>query len=766
MKKIFIMLSICVIFFAYVGFNVKIIYADSNNLINKQNEIEYIEKELYVGEQTYFYIDSNVDNINEVYISDYDISKLKIELVNYEELIEIKEVYNQIVKEGCDDRDGRLWFKVTPYMETKEVKSEIYVGEKKYILTCSIENDDINNKESEVTIEQYGKEKSFEVNVTAPEIKFDFSGSKTVGVGKKVGFLVLTDSKTGAVPKATSSDDAIVEVAYNKSVDAGYKNGYYMELSGKKEGKAEVTIEQYGKEKSFEVNVTAPEIKFDFSGSKTVGVGKKVGFLVLTDSKTGAVPKATSSDDAIVEVAYNKSVDAGYKNGYYMELSGKKEGKAEVTIEQYGKEKSFEVNVTAPEIKFDFSGSKTVGVGKKVGFLVLTDSKTGAVPKATSSDDAIVEVAYNKSVDAGYKNGYYMELSGKKEGKAEVTIEQYGKEKSFEVNVTAPEIKFDFSGSKTVGVGKKVGFLVLTDSKTGAVPKATSSDDAIVEVAYNKSVDAGYKNGYYMELSGKKEGKAEVTIEQYGKEKSFEVNVTQLGWVTIDGNTYYIENNGNFAKGYKDIDGFKYYFNSAGILSSKVGIDVSKYQTNINWNQVKAAGVEFVIIRVGNTGWGNGSINLDPYFNSHIKGALNAGLDIGIYYYSQAITVAEAKNEANFVINQINKYKNSINMPVVFDTESTGQGGRGDKLTTVQRTQIADAFCKQIKSAGYTPMIYSNLNWLNNNLDMNALAEYLVWVAHYNDILGYTKPFKCWQYTSSGKVSGIPGRVDLNIWIN
>ena len=298
------------------------------------------------------------------------------------------------------------------------------------------------------------------------------------------------------------------------------------------------------------------------------------------------------------------------------------------------------------------------------------------------------------------------------------------------------------------------------------MPKATSSDDAIVEVAYNKSVDAGYKNGYYMELSGKKEGKAEVTIEQYGKEKSFEVNVTQLGWVTIDGNTYYIENNGNFAKGYKDIDGFKYYFNSAGILSSKVGIDVSKYQTNINWNQVKAAGVEFVIIRVGNTGWGNGSINLDPYFNSHIKGALNAGLDIGIYYYSQAITVAEAKNEANFVINQINKYKNSINMPVVFDTESTGQGGRGDKLTTVQRTQIADAFCKQIKSAGYTPMIYSNLNWLNNNLDMNALAEYLVWVAHYNDILGYTKPFKCWQYTSSGKVSGIPGRVDLNIWIN
>ena len=460
---------------------------------------------------------------------------------------------------------------------------------------------------------------------------------------------------------------------------------------------------------------------------------------------------------------YNKTKDARYKNGYYMEVTGLKEGTATITVDYYGAKKSFNVKIAEKTPSFSKSGIKA-SAGQTIGFLVYSENGT---PTVTTESSSIATAKVISGNYKGNKTAYYCEVTAKSAGTTNIVAKRGSKSGKLAITVSAPSFSLSKSGTQNVGTGQTIGFLVYTSSKSGTAPKVTSSNTSVAKAVYNKTKDARYKNGYYMEVTGLKEGTATITVDYYGVKKSFNVKVIKTtGWVTINGSKYYIEADGDYATGYRDIGGFKYYFNSKGVLSSKVGIDVSEWQSSVNWTAVKNAGVDFVIIRVGYTGWGTGSINLDSKFTSHINGALAAGLDVGVYYYSQAITVAEARKEADFVAQKIAPYKSKIKYPVAFDTESTGAGGRGDKLTKAARTQIAKAFCDRVKSYGYTPMIYSNLSWLNNNLDMNLLSAYPVWVAQYYSINQYSRPYKCWQYTSSGSVSGISGRVDLNVWLN
>lgn len=194
--------------------------------------------------------------------------------------------------------------------------------------------------------------------------------------------------------------------------------------------------------------------------------------------------------------------------------------------------------------------------------------------------------------------------------------------------------------------------------------------------------------------------------------------------------------------------------------TSFAGIDVSKFQGNIDWNRVKAAGIDFVIIRVGYRGYTYGTITEDPYFETNIKGALAAGIDVGVYFFSQAITEQEAKQEAQWTLQKIAPYK--ITYPVVIDTEYVS-GGRANSMSATQRTSVVNAFCAEVKNAGYTPMIYASKSWLENNLNMSYLNQYDVWLARYASAPEYTGPFTIWQYTSKGYVDGISGYVDRNI---
>lgn len=192
-------------------------------------------------------------------------------------------------------------------------------------------------------------------------------------------------------------------------------------------------------------------------------------------------------------------------------------------------------------------------------------------------------------------------------------------------------------------------------------------------------------------------------------------------------------------------------------------IDVSKYQGKIDWKQVKQSGVQGAIIRVGYRGYAKaGTLVLDPYFDANMMGAAAAGIPVGVYFFSQAITEAEAREEAQFTLNAIKKYK--LGYPVYIDTEYSGaalKSGRADKLSRTNRTAVVKAFCEEVERHKYFTGIYASTSWFKNQLDMSKLQAYSVWCAHYGvSKAGY--PCAMWQYSSGGSVPGISGRCDMN----
>lgn len=235
------------------------------------------------------------------------------------------------------------------------------------------------------------------------------------------------------------------------------------------------------------------------------------------------------------------------------------------------------------------------------------------------------------------------------------------------------------------------------------------------------------------------------------------------GWQTIDGATYYFDKNGNKVTGSQVIQGIQYTFSDEGVRSGTIGIDVSKFQSSINWQKVKNAGINFVIIRCGYRGYGSGVLVQDPMFASHITGAKAAGLRVGIYFFSQAITEAEAVEEASMAVKLARQY--GINMPIAIDSEyANGGAGRADGLSKSARTDITIAFCNTVANAGYKPMVYASKSWFSSHLDVSRfLSSYRIWVAHYAATCGYTGRYDIWQNTSKGSVDGVKGNVDMNI---
>lgn len=194
----------------------------------------------------------------------------------------------------------------------------------------------------------------------------------------------------------------------------------------------------------------------------------------------------------------------------------------------------------------------------------------------------------------------------------------------------------------------------------------------------------------------------------------------------------------------------------------RAGVDVSYYQEEIDWEQAAESGVDFAMIRLGYRGYDNGELAMDPMYKENLRGAKKAGLDVGVYFFSQAINAEEAVEEAKFVIRHIRG--KGIDMPVVFDMEPIHGADRIDDLTVMEKTEIADAFCQIIEKNGYEPMIYGNPYWLSTHVDMSYLTRYDTWIAHYTDRTDYPYSFKMWQYTDSGSACGIPGGVDLNLY--
>lgn len=240
------------------------------------------------------------------------------------------------------------------------------------------------------------------------------------------------------------------------------------------------------------------------------------------------------------------------------------------------------------------------------------------------------------------------------------------------------------------------------------------------------------------------------------------VEYKYTGWQTIDGKRYYFDKNGNKVTGDQIIQGVKYSFGSDGALSSGsgvLGIDVSKHNGNINWNEVKNSGVSYVIIRCGYRGSSTGALIEDPKFKTNVQGATAAGLKVGIYFFTQAVNQIEAVEEASMTVSLIKNYK--ISYPVFLDVEASG--GRADGLDAGTRTQIVNAYCQTIQNSGYTAGVYANKSWLNSKLNVGSLGGYKIWLAQYAAAPTYNGRYDMWQYSSTGKIGGISGNTDLNI---
>lgn len=203
------------------------------------------------------------------------------------------------------------------------------------------------------------------------------------------------------------------------------------------------------------------------------------------------------------------------------------------------------------------------------------------------------------------------------------------------------------------------------------------------------------------------------------------------------------------------------YLNGEQVVSHK-GIDVSRFQGDIDWKAVAEDGVEFAFIRVANRGYGTGKLVMDEKFETNIKGALAAGLHVGVYIYSQAVNDEEVLEEAQLVLDKVAPY--NIDCPIVYDVEKTSDAsGRMNQLSLEDRTNLTLLFCQTIEAAGYKPMIYHNVEMGALMIDIETLEEYDKWLAYYNDDMYYPYEYKIWQYSDKGTVNGIKGNVDLNI---
>lgn len=197
----------------------------------------------------------------------------------------------------------------------------------------------------------------------------------------------------------------------------------------------------------------------------------------------------------------------------------------------------------------------------------------------------------------------------------------------------------------------------------------------------------------------------------------------------------------------------------------ETGIDVSVHQKEIDFEKVKNDGISFVYIRVGYRGYSTGELHEDAYFQTNIKNAINAGLKVGVYFFSQAINEAEAIEEAQFVLKCVKDYK--LALPIAYDMEYVTGEDRIKDLTYEELTSCAKAFSDTIRSAGYDSTIYESSSWLINSIDMTVLQDHnYFWVASYHTgKMPYNYVFNIWQYTPYGKVDGISTDVDMNIML-
>ena len=266
-------------------------------------------------------------------------------------------------------------------------------------------------------------------------------------------------------------------------------------------------------------------------------------------------------------------------------------------------------------------------------------------------------------------------------------------------------------------------------------------------------------NLLYLNVNGEKPA----YVSDYASKDYFYGEIKTTGWQEIEGSTYYFNNNSEPVVGHQIIGGLPYEFSDKGILVTDIGefgIDVSKWQKDIDWQQVAASGVDFAIIRCGFRASQSAQLVEDPYFRINVQGALANGIKVGVYFFTQAITEQEAIEEASMAISMSKDY--DITLPIYVDSESV-PNGRANNLDRATRTRCLQAFCETVNNSGFKGGVYASKNWYYDQLYADSLEQYNIWVAQYNTECNYKGKTDFWQYSSKETIAGIVGYVDVNV---
>lgn len=442
-----------------------------------------------------------------------------------------------------------------------------------------------------------------------------------------------------------------------------------------------------------------------------------------TETKTDGFPAISwsSSDTSIATVDSNGTV------------TGVKAGKVTITGQVTGIKGTDGNELTikaSTDITINAAAALTLALDRTEAWIGVNKNTTLAATVTNyKSDSGVTWESSDKTVATVDEKGV---VTGVKAGSAKITATT--KEKNADgKNLTAT--------------------CVVTVNSDAMNDTNTKLKDKNGNQLYVKNTDGSYREAVYADYF--------TASEFYMKTEG---QYAYTGWQTINGKTYFYDKSGKAVTGTQIIQGVTYNFGSDGAIQtsvngSKFGIDISRHNGKIDWNAVKSSGVDYVIIRCGYRGSSSGALITDQNFQSNIKGATAAGLKVGIYVFSQAVNEVEAVKEASLAVSLAKGYK--LTYPIFIDTESSG--GRADKIDVATRTAVVNAFCQTVQSAGYQAGIYASKSWFETKLSMGSVGNYRIWLAQYAAAPTYSGRYDMWQYSSKGTISGINGKVDLNL---
>lgn len=524
----------------------------------------------------------------------------------------------------------------------------------------------------------------------------------TLSLDKKS--ISLKVKETNSITATTNAEGGVTWTSSDETIATVGKSGTTVTVTGIAAGTATITASADGKTDSCTVTVEAVAEKPTLSinpATLSLSVGQKGNITATSNQNTVTW---TSSDANIAAVTWSSDTKTGT-------VEAKKAGKATITVTAGDVVQSCNVTVTDTGVSVD-KASVQVQIQKTAEVKVTTVPESAKITKVESKNTKLATVAVKDKT---------VTVTGVALGDTEVVITcDNGKEAKVAVKVVN-NYALDTTSLLKDKNGNQV--FVLENGK------------------YRKAVYADYYkfNEFYLETQ----------------------EILYTGWQNINGKTYYYLENHQYVTGEQVIQGAKYTFASDGTLvtsSGTFGIDVSKWNGNIDWNSVKSSGASYAIIRCGYRGSSTGALITDPKFAANISGANAAGLKVGVYFFTQAVNEKEAVEEASMVLDLVKKYK--ISYPIFLDVESSG--GRADGIDKGTRTAVCKAFCATIQNSGYTAGVYANKTWLNSKIDAGALGSYKIWLAQYAAAPSYGGRYNLWQYSSKGSVPGIKGNVDMN----